>query len=80
LKGFLDSRPEWTLSETFKEEKEGIMFRMKFADWPEPGKIEALKERQSGTKNRKERRRKKKGKSSHLLLFFGFFLFSLNIF
>ena len=47
LKEILDSRPAWTLSETFKEEQEGILFRSKFADWPEPGKIAALKERQA---------------------------------
>lgn len=47
-KEMLEKRPSWTLFEVFKEEQENILFRMKFADWPEPGKAAALKERQSG--------------------------------
>lgn len=47
-KKMMENLPSWTIAETVKEEEEGLLFRMKFADWPEPGKLASMKERQSG--------------------------------
>ncbi len=47
-KRLLEGRPQWTIFEQERQEKEGILFRSKFADWPEPGKVKMMKEILSG--------------------------------
>jgi len=44
----LKSRPAWTLSLTFKESQETLLFRLKFSDWPEAGKEAEIKRRAAG--------------------------------
>ena len=46
-KGELRSRPEWALFGRVSEGSETILFREKFSDWPEPGRIIKMKGHES---------------------------------
>ena len=45
--GELHKRPEWALFGKVTEGAETILFREKFADWPEPGRIIKMKGHES---------------------------------
>ena len=46
-KGDLQSRPDWSLFTRVNEGSENILFREKFSDWPEPGRIIKMKGHES---------------------------------
>ncbi|XP_011406645.2 PREDICTED: uncharacterized protein LOC100639454 [Amphimedon queenslandica] len=46
-KGDLEPRPDWSLFTRVNEGSENILFREKFSDWPEPGRIIKMKGHES---------------------------------
>ena len=47
IKGAIQPRPSWALFRKVTEGAESILFREKFIDWPEPGRIIKMKGHES---------------------------------